>query len=309
MKISELRDGMSIKYEAEQRKDIKTQKIIQEAYTLVGMFMTLPAKAKDPSAINNQIPGTFIGYIKGSTQLKKLRVYLVPNDKAVSETQRGYFPEDILIVNISRLSATRMPKTVSDYLKQLHKKYQSEATIQAEISRLKQQSSQTNKEITDLSSNLSQSLVKDLKLDYKNLPSIELAKLAAEKLNTYKHRNEIRQISTDPYIQKPFIIVSLSFVELNDPQAMGLYRDFDGSISWNESLTQEDLFKIMNPSDKDTITIINRGLQSIKGIKYELDLVAEPSESFDVDVQGYYEIEIVDKENFEKIVKQLANVL
>lgn len=309
MKISELRDGMSIKYEAEQRKDIKTQKIIQEAYTLVGMFMTLPKKTNDPNALTKQIPGTFVGYIKGSTQLKKLRIYLAPNDKTARDLQRDYFPEDILIVNINHISATRMPKTVSDYLKQLHKKYQSEESIQDEISLLKQKASQTNKDINDLSSTLSQSLVKDLKVDYKNLPSNELAILASERLNKYKHRHNIFEISTNPYSKEPFILVSFIFVELNNPQAMSLYRDYDGSVNWHESLTQEQIFNIMNPSDKETIKEIKKGLNSINGIQYELDLVASPDNDFDVDMQGYFGIEIIDKENFEKIVKQLANVL
>lgn len=301
MKISELRDGMSLKYEALAIKEFN-----QDAYTLVGMFMTLPSKVS--VSLVDQVPGIFVGYIKGSSQLKTLRIYLTNNDKDAKPKSAFFKNDGILVVNINRISATRMPKTVSDYLKQLHKNYQKNIALKAEMDKLKNKTNETDKTIREISNTLSKTLIKDTKVEYKKLPDGELYNLAVEILNKYNHKHHIYEIASYRSTTNQKLNITVAFNKLYNPSGLGLFREYDGSVLQNETITNEQIYKLLVESDKKAIDFIKYRLDRIKGIEYKFEIDTQPHSDFSVSVFGYYTILIKDKAAFEKIIESIGNI-
>ena len=299
MKISELRDGMSLKYEY---IDIKEKN--KEAYTLIGTFMTLPKKVKDGIASYDQLPGIFVGYIKGSNQLKKVHVYLFKTDKEVLIFNSKGYKTDLLAMNVNRLSATRIPKVISDHLHKLHKQYQDDLKLQMEISRLQRESSKKNKTIESLSETLSNNLKAEILPDYKSLSDLEMYTSAAEILKKEKHRYKVTNISGHDSLY-----INLKLEMLNNPSAMGLFREYDGSMHWHkDKLTPKQAFNMLDEIDKEHLNEIDSRLNKIRPLTYKTKIDASPRDDFFVDVSITYSINFLDKEKFEEIVKTLATI-
>ena len=297
MNISELRDGMSLKYES-----IAIKEKNKEAFTLIGTFMTLPKKVKEGTASFDQLPGIFVGYIKGSNQLKKVHVYLFKTDKEVLNfNSKGYKPE-LLAMNVNRLTSTRIPKVISDHLKKLHKQYQDDLKIQMEITRLQKESSKKNKTIDSLSETLDNNLKESLKPDYKALSDLEMYSSAAEILKKERHKYNVTSISG-----YESLYINLKLEMLYNPSAMGLFNEYDGSISWHkDKLTPTQAFNMLDEIDKENLNEINSRLNKIRPLTYKTKIDVSPRDDFYVEVSITYHINFLDKEKFEEIVKTLS---
>ena len=202
MKISEVKDGVSLKYEA-----ITITGKTKEPYTLIGMFMELPTNFIKEGR-EYHISGKFIGYIKGSGQLQELSVSFYNSDEDANKAFRDRFSQNDLPININRLSATRMPKVISDHLKKLHKQYQEESKLQENLRKLDKKSKIAKENINTLTRTIAEDLKREVKTDYKSLPDSTFYLNAAKLFSKYKHRNNI----TDFYLKdemKPALTIEV----------------------------------------------------------------------------------------------------
>ena len=201
-----------------------------------------------------------------------------------------------------------MPKTVSDYLKQLHKNYQKNIALKAEMDKLKNETNETDKTIREISNTLSKTLIKDTKVEYKKLPDGELYNLAVEILNKYNHKHNIYEIDSYRSTTNQKLNITVAFNKLYNPSGLGLFREYDGSVLQNETITNEQIYKLLVESDKKAIDFIKYHLDHLKGIDYKFEIDTQPHSDFSVSVFGYYTILIKDKAAFEKIIESIGNI-
>lgn len=311
MKRSEIVTGTSVKYEAVRLRNLNTNKVVQDEYTLVGMFMELPHKSKSQftSGVLKELPGTFVGYIKGSSQLKTLQVYLVNSDNEVVKLKEYYKNYEFLFMNINRLSATRMPKNVSDYLKKLHKKYQSNVKLKLEVDRLNAQTTKNNQEIVNLAKEITKDLEKTVEVDYSTIPNMELLEIVERELNKKNLNKDLEEIVAVEKDGDQSLTIMFDLESLYNPKEFELYEDGDGGVSAEKELTKEEIFKLLDRKEIFAIKDYMYELSRVAGITYTFDLETEISEDFTVYLQGYIKIKLTTRENLDETINKLASIL
>lgn len=310
MKRSEIVTGTSVKYEALRLTDPKTNKVMREGYTLIGMLMTLPMKGKASykGSPLQEVPGTFVGYIKGSSQLKTMHVFLVASDEEVIRLTNQYRNYEFLYININQLSATRMPKKVSDYLKKLHKKYQSEAKLKLELERLQAVKDQNQRDIVNLSEEIKKDLEKTIKVDYSSLPNMEVLELVERGINKHKLNKDLVEIVAVDNNGEQNLTIMLDFESLYNPKEFELYEDGDGGVSAESALTKEETFKLLASKERYTVNRYKEELSKVSGIQFIFDLETEISDDFTVYMLGYFKIKITNKAHLDETISKLARI-
>ena len=285
MKISEIKDGMSLKYDA-----ITITGKKKETYTLVGMFMDLPKSFKYEGK-PYQSYGKFIGYIKGSGQLQELQVYFYNSDEEVTKELENRTSQVELPMNINRVSATRMPKVISDHLKKLHKQYQEEKKRQSEIRKLEAQSTKANDTIYSLTKTISADLKNEIKTDYKNLPDSTFYLTATKLFSKYKNRHDI----TDVYVKdenNPSLKIELCLTGRYPEYALYLLRKEDNPYEIDYEKSNKKLYGLLNVKDRETIKSINSDLSKIKGLSYYLGFNENGDTGYSSKIVAYYTLTI-----------------
>lgn len=294
---------MSIKYEA-----ITSKK--QEPYTLVGMFMELPKSYKAGDGKNYQRSGKFIGYIKGSGQLQELKVYFYNSDKEVAKELEVSSMREELPMNINRLSATRMPKVISEHLKKLHKQYQGEKKRQAEIKRLEDQSNQANETIYSLTRTIANDLKKEVKTDYKTIPELTFYETAVNLFSKYKNRNDV----VDAFVkngEKLALTIQVCLPGSYPEYLLNLPRQVDKPHLIDFDLSNKQVYKLLKVKDRETVNAINADLNKVKGLTYVLNYNEDRDVGYRDKVCPYYTLTIterVDCQHLEELVKKLARI-
>jgi hypothetical protein len=301
MNLSEIDIGTSLKYDYPAIGK-------QGAYTLVGIFVELPNRYRKDNGNYSQKPGLFLGYIKGSSQFKKLKVYFYNSDKEATDSWENVISHDSISMNINRLSATKMPKKVSDYLKALHKQYQAENKRQEEIKRLEAQSSKAYDKISTLSKNIVESLQNDpeYKPDYKNMSDENFYLEAKQLFSKSKHKHVIK----DVYVDKITNVVSLNIeLELKDrynPDSFVEYENYGPHYDYARSY--KTTFEQLTSRDKLILDKINTPLLGIKDLKINIYLEFGDG----IDDMGHiialYKININDKSNLDSTIEQIGKI-
>lgn len=293
MKISEVKDGISLKYEG---VTVTRQK--QEPFTLVGMFMEIPKSYKAGDGNNYQNGGTFIGYIKGTNQLKTLTVYFYNSDKAVAKDLDYRVKKEEFPMNIERLSATRMPKVISDHLKRLHKQYQEENKRQEEIERLEQQSNKANETLEKLSTTLANSLKKELKLDLKRTPEYDLYTSAKKDLelrilarDNSKKRYEVSDIYVNTDNELSLTVVLLM---KNRYSLISIYKIGANATERDYAFSYDGFYSSLTNNDRYAIDNINEALSEEKGLTYKIRYNSDPDISYNDNIVIDYNIKVSD---------------
>lgn len=305
MKISEIKDGMSLKYEAATLTSKK-----QEPYTLVGMFMELPKSYKAGGGKSYQKAGKFIGYIKGSGQLQELKVYFHNSDKAVAKELEISLMREELPMNIDRLSATRMPKVISDHLKNLHKQYQGEKKRQAEIKRLEDQSNQANETIYSLTKTIANDLKKEVKTDYKTIPESTFYDTARNMFSKYNNQPDFSAVFVKKG-EKIALTIEFYLKGSYPDYLLNLPRKVDKPHEIDFDLSNKKVYKLLNVKDRETVNAINSNLSKIKGLKYVLNYNEDRDVDYRDKVSAYYTLTIterVDHQHLEELMKKLARI-
>jgi hypothetical protein len=303
MKISEIKDGMSLKYEA---LTLTSKK--QEPYTLVGMFMELPKRFKADDNKYYQSRGKFIGYIKGSGQLQELKVRFYNSDEEVAKELEISLQFGELPMNINRLSATRMPKVISDHLKNLHKQYQGEKKRQATIKSLEDQSNKANETINTLTKKIANDLKKEVKTDYKTIPESTFYDTARNMFSKYNNQNDF----CDVFVKKgEKIALTIEFyLKGSYPDyLLNLPRKVDKIHEIDFNLSNKKVYKLLKVNDREKVNAINADLNKIKGLTYVLNYNEDRDVNYRDKVSAYYTLTInerVDHQHLEELVKKLA---
>lgn len=305
MKISEIKDGMSLKYEA---LTLTSKK--QEPYTLVGMFMELPKSYVADNGKTYQRIGKFIGYIKGSGQLQELKVSFYTSDEAVAKELDFRLNHGEIPMNINRLSATRMPKVISDHLKNLHKQYQGEKKRQAEIKRLEGQSNQANETINTLTKTIATELKTELKTDYKSIPELTFYETALKLFSKYKNRTDV----VDVFVKrgdKLALTIQVCLKGSYPGYLLNLPRQLDMPHKIDFDLSNKQVYKLLKVKDRETINGINSDLNKVKGLTYVLNYNEDRDVGYNDKVCAYYTLTInerVDHQHLEELIKKLARI-
>lgn len=215
MNFKEIKPLSSIKYEFK-----GSQKYGVPPLYLKGMFSTvLPPKSNEPS--------TFIGFINGKNKVEILNVVFTNTDKVVIENYKKKFPRegDSIFINITHLSATRMPANISGSLKKIctqHSKYCEKKRLIKELEK------EEKKEMNKFDSLLRESNVKhqrEVKVAVSQFsPRDHIEKMIAFVSSqtgmrwTYKDDSDFRMLEE--------IEVEISFHAL--PNGFDGYREYDG---------------------------------------------------------------------------------
>lgn len=300
MNLSEIGTGTSLKYDYPAIGK-------QEAYTLIGIFVELPNRYKKDNGNYSQKPGLFLGYIKGTSQFKKLKVYFYNSDKDATDSWENVISHDSISMNINRLSATRMPKKVSDYLKALHKQYQDENKRQEEIKRLEDQSSKATETINKLSANIVDSLEKETsyKPDYKNMPDLMFYATAKQHFKKTKHKYDSLDVYVSTRNKENLLILELELPERYYKSDLKLYAEsgpYDYARSYKMAVEQ------MTKRDKAILESLNTGLNKIKPLTYGIRLNLDPELDGIGHMIATYELKIHDKSKLESILEQLGKI-
>lgn len=300
MKLSEIGTGTSLKYEFPAVGK-------QGAYTLVGMFVELPNRYRKSNGNYAQVSGLFIGYIKGTSQFKKLKVYFYTSDKDATDSWENVISHDSISMNINRLSATRMPKNVSDYLKALHKQYHDENKRQEEIKRLEDQSKKATETINKLSENIVDSLQKDssYKPDYKNMLDLTFYSTAKQQFKKTKHKYDSVDVYVDKRNNETLLILELELPERYYKSDLKVY---DRSGPYDYARSYKMAVEQMTKRDNSILEALNNGLNKIKPLTYSIRLNLDPELDGIGHMVATYELKIHDKSKLESIIEQLGKI-
>lgn len=301
MNLSEIGIGTSLKYEYPAIGK-------QDAYTLVGMLVELPNRYIKDNGNYAQKPGLFLGYIKGTNQFKKLKVYFYNSDKEATDSWENVISHDSISMNINRLSATKMPKKVSDYLKAMHKQYQDENKRQEEIKRLETQSSKAYDKISTLSKNIVESLKSDpdYKPDYKNMSDVTFYETAKNLFSKTNHEHVINYC----YIDKRNNGLNLTIgLELKDQYNKSTFKEFVNlDANYDYARSYKMVVEQLTDSDKVILDGINTPLLNLENVTFNIKLELDADLGSKGPILALYAIKINDKSQLESIIEQLGKI-
>lgn len=321
MKISEIKDGMSIKYEAIRLKNEINKKVVQESYTLIGMFMELPKVYQGGNGRTYQKEGKFIGYKKGSNQLQEVKVYFHESDEVVIKELDRTVMIGSLPMNINRLSATRMPKVISDHLKRLHKQYQEEIKYRDELQRLAERSkvmSEKSKQVKGTITTLTQEIAKSLRTEVKaevinrpkNPPDFQYYTRARQLLYNYSGSCNMLDLYVEDGDDFSLKVV-IGLYGNYGSYFTGLPRKKDNPKAIDFVGSYKKLYKVLREKDKHTVDYINNGLSKIKDVQYEVRFNDSQNTNYTTQINAYYKIKFNEKlgrEQQEELIKQIGRV-